>query len=328
MKNYKTLYKALISLVVIVLILVLLFRGFQKLESSVLLNRNNIEAEASTAKTIVVDGISYFPRQDITVLMVLGIDRYGEVKSSNYHRNEGSADLVALLVFDDDGDRCNVLYINRDTMLDINMLSVSGNYAGTTHGQLALAHTYGSGLKDSCENTRETVSNFLNGVYIDHYVSVNMEAISIINDAVGGVKVNVKEDFSEIDPSIQQGEVILNGEQAVNYVRTRKNVGDQLNLTRMERHREYVYGFMEALDAKREDDSFSMDLLEQLLPYMVTDTSLNTLNSMFTRYEEYELGEIITLSGENMVEDGHYAFYVDEDHLQEVVLDLFYVPLS
>ena len=29
-----------------------------------------------------------------------------------------------------------------------------GEYADTSYGQLALAHTYGSGLEDSCENVK------------------------------------------------------------------------------------------------------------------------------------------------------------------------------
>ena len=50
--------------------------------------RKDIEVTAST-KTIVRDGKSYFPRQDITVIMVLGIDKYGERAPANNYRNEG-----------------------------------------------------------------------------------------------------------------------------------------------------------------------------------------------------------------------------------------------
>ena len=42
-------------------------------------------------------------------------------------------------------------------------------------GQLALAHTYGSGEEDSCENTVLAVENLLYGVGIDHYVSLTMD---------------------------------------------------------------------------------------------------------------------------------------------------------
>jgi LCP family protein required for cell wall assembly len=142
-----------------------------------------------------------------------------------------------LVIFDETNLRINMLYLNRDTMLTMPVLGLGGKEAGTYYGQLALAHTYGSGLEDSCENTRNTISAFLGGVRIDHYVSMNMDAVSLLNDLVGGVTVEVTEDFSAVDPTIGMGEVKLMGQQAINYVRTRKGVGDQLNLTRIQRQK-------------------------------------------------------------------------------------------
>ena len=327
MRNYKTLKKAVPIVGVIVLIVVLVCVGLLKLESKVLATPDDLVASGNGAKTVVVDGVRYFPRQDITVLMVLGIDQFGEMESSEYHRNEGSADMIALLVFDETNEVCNVLQLNRDTMLDVNMLSISGKYAGTSFSQLALAYTYGSGLQDSCENVKETLTKFLKGVQIDHYISLNMEAISIMNDAVGGVEVYVTEDFSEVDPTIQKGTVLLQGDQAIHYVRTRREVGEGLNLTRMERHREYVYGFLRSMEKTREsEEGFSMSLLEQLSPYMVTDSSLNTLNSMLNRYENYELGQIVSPEGRNDLTGEYMEYYVDETSLDELIIRLFYAP--
>lgn len=327
MRNYKTFKKAIPILGVIVLILVIICFGLTKLENIVLSNPNDGAMDHASSKTVVVDGVRYFPRQDITVLMVLGIDQYGEVESSEFFRNKGACDLVALLVFDEKNEVCNILQLNRDTMLEMNVLGIDGSYAGTAYAQLALAHTYGSGLEDSCENTKETLTDFLKGVCIDHYVSLNMEAVPIINDAVGGVEVYVTEDFSEVNPMIHKGEMLLKGEQALHYVRTRREVGDSMNLSRMERHREYIRGFLQSYEAASEThDGFTMDLLEQLLPYMVTDSSLNTLSSMLDRYEEYELGEIVSPEGRNELEGNYMCFYVDEASLDELILRLFYAP--
>ena len=101
-----------------------------------------------------------------------------------------------------------------------------------------------------CENTKNTVSSLLYGLNIDYYVAMHMDAISILNDAVGGVTVTVTEDFSQVDPTIHQGVMCLNGEQALHYVRTRAEVGDQLNLNRMKRQREYMDGFWKAFRQK------------------------------------------------------------------------------
>ena len=59
----------------------------------------------------------------------------------------------------------------------------------------------------------------------NYYISMNMDAIAILNDAVGGVTVNVTDDFSAVDPSITKGEVTLKGDQALTFIQTRKDVG-------------------------------------------------------------------------------------------------------
>lgn len=260
-------------------------------------------------------------------MMVLGIDVAGPVESSGYYRNKGSADSVMLLIFDETEESCNVLYLNRDTMLTMDVLGVRGEYAGTFYGQLALAHTYGTGLEDSCVNMKNTLMNFLTGLNIDYYVAMNMDAIPILNDAVGGVTVNVTDDFSMVNPSITMGELTLNGEQVIDYVRTRKDVGDQKNVTRMARQRQYVNGFLYALDAKEHEDiDFAVHIYEQLAPYIVTDCSVETLSKIINHYLEYELKDAITPEGDNLIEDGHYAFYADEEKLDALCLELFYRP--
>lgn len=310
--------------ILLVLVFVILYSGLRILESTVLHKSEEPAVQVNT-KTILRNGVEYFPRQDVTVMLVLGIDQYGPVESSNYYRNNGAADSVMLLVFDETNKDCTVLYLNRDTMLDMDVLGVRGEYAGTTYGQLALAHTYGTGMEDSCENVKNTLMNFMHGLTVDYYVAMNMDAIPILNDAVGGVTVHVTDDFSKVNPTITMGELTLRGDQVVDYVRTRKDVGDQKNITRMERQKEYVDGFLKALMEKEQENvEFAVSLYEQIAPYIVTDCSVNALSGMLDRYAEFALKEVYTPVGENVIEDGHYAFYVDEEKLDALIVDLFY----
>lgn len=323
----KTSFKDILLLgILLVLVLVILYSGLRILESTVL-HSGESAGTAHASKTITRDGVDYFPRQDVTAVMVLGIDQYGPVESSNYYRNKGSADSVMLLVFDETTKECTVLYLNRDTMLNMDVLGVQGEYAGTTYGQLALAHTYGTGLEDSCMNVKDTLENFLHGLTIDYYVAMNMDAIPIMNDAVGGVTVNVTDDFSQVNPSITMGELTLKGDQVIDYVRTRKNVGDQKNVTRMARQREYVDGFLEKLYSKAEEDpTFLLSAYEAVAPYIVTDCSVETLSSMLERYSDFTIAGAISPEGENTVVDGHYQFHVDEEKLDALIVELFYRP--
>lgn len=308
----------------LVLIFVAIFSGLQILEATVLPGIVS-PSEANPSKTITRDGVEYFPRQDITVVMVLGIDQHGPVQDSGYHKNPGAADMVMLLVFDETAKEYSVLQLNRDTMLDMNVLGIRGENAGTYYGQLALAHTYGSGLADSSVNVKNTLMNYIHGLTVDYYVTMNMDAIPIVNDAVGGVTVTVVDDFSEVNPSITKGEITLRGDQVLDFVQTRKNVGDQKNTTRMERQQEYMTSFLKTLKEKaKEDAELAVKLYDQVSPYMVTDCSAETLSSMLNRYMDYTMAEIISPEGESRVVDGYYEFYVDEDKFEDLIVEVFY----
>lgn len=313
------------AVLILLLVILMLYSGLQLLESTVL--RTGADEQGFVSKTITRDGVSYYPRQDITVVMVLGIDQNGPVEVSEGYINPGAADMAALLIFDEKDESCTILQLNRDTMLEMPVLGVGGKTAGTYYGQLALSHTYGSGMEDSCENTRRTISNFLYGIHIDYYVAMNMDAIAILNDAVGGVTVNVTDDFSHVDPTIPMGQVTLRGEQAIRFVRTRRDVGDQLNISRIDRQKEYIGSFLKKFRGCYHSDlEFAATTYEQVQPYIVTDCSLNTITSLMDRYGDYEIKEVVSPAGENVMGEEYYEFYPDEDALDKLILRLFYMP--
>lgn len=315
----------LITVLIVILAFVVAFSGFKVFQS---LNNDNAQNGGDvkpTTKTVTVDGVDYFPRQDITVMLLLGIDERGEVKKSESYNNTGENDMVALAVFDEQDKTYSVLTLNRDTMMDIYTLGVTGKPAGKIYGQLALAHTFGTGLEDSCENTVRTVSDFLSGVTVDYYLSMNMDAISILNDAVGGVTVNVTDDFSKVDSSIPMGEVTLNGEQALSFVQTRKDVSDEMNISRMERHKEYMQSFVSAFNAKvKESDTFVLETYEKVSPYIVSDCSVNSMSNMLNDYADYTLREVVSPAGESVLTSDYVEFYVDEEELQKLIIRMFY----
>lgn len=311
---------------ILLLVLLMVISGARIVES-VVQPGDQTDNSGFVSRTITRDGVDYYPRQDITVLMLLGIDQPGPVKASESYNNSGAADMVALVIFDEAAEAYTILHINRDTMLSMPVLGLNGKPAGTYYGQLALSHTYGSGLEDSCENTKAAVSELLYGLTIDYYVAMNFDAIPILNDAVGGVTVVVEDDFSAVDPSITMGEMTLRGEQAIHFVRNRKNVGDQTNETRMKRHMAYVEGFFEALNSQLEQgDEFIVTAYEEASPYLVTDCSINTINGMLQHYSGYTLKELRTIEGEHVVGDTYMEFYPDADKLDDLILSLFYAP--
>lgn len=318
----KTGKQLLFLAVALVLVMVMIYSATRILD----ITRQQPE-ESFVSKTITRDGVDYFPRQDITVILVMGIDEMGPVVSSGSYRNTGEVDVVTLLILDEQDRSYSLLCLNRDTMVQMPALGLGGKQAGTAYGQLALSHTYGDGLEISCENTRKTVSDLLYGLRIDHYVAMNMDAIAIVNDAVGGVTVTVEDDFSQVGGTIPMGQVTLNGEQAVTFVRSRQGVGSQMNLSRMQRQQVYMEGFMQSLNKKLDQaESFVISTYEAVSDYMVTDCSSTVISGILNRCSDYTLKQIVSVPGENRMGEEFYEFYPDEQQLDALILQLFYAP--
>lgn len=271
------------------------------------------------------DGKWYAKREGLQTVLLLGLDKYQEDSQGSYTNNQQS-DFLLLLVLDPNAGRCTALQLNRDTMTEIGILGVTGQPAGSFTGQLALAHTYGSGGQDSCRNTALAVSKLLYGVEIDHYVSVTMDGVALLNDLAGGVTLEVLDDFSGIDASLVQGQTVtLTGQQALCYVRTRGGLEDSSNLHRMERQRQYLSGLQAQLSACAEQDGgFILEALLTVNDYLVSDCTVEQLSQLAETLKSYGIDEYRTLAGEAVQGEKYMEYYVDEEALQLQVMELFY----
>lgn len=331
MKKRKAFTKVVTLCLILVLVFVMIYSGLQLLGSTVFSVSDDSE-NVHKSKTILRNGIEYFPRQDITVLLITGIDEFGVMKASGGYNNSGNVDMVTLAIFDQTNEETRLLSLNRDTIVEMPVLGIGGRKAGTMVGQLALSHSFGTGMMDSSENVNETVSNLLYGLHIDHYITANMDAINILNEAVGGVTVEVKDDFSEVDPTIKKGTMTLHGDQAIHYVRSRAGVGNQLNISRMERQKQYMGGFLDAFNrCADESTGFLISTYNKINEYVVTDCSTTVMNQLFGKFGKYPIVEIVSPEGENKIgtaidNEQHYEFHLDEQKLDDLILRLFYAP--
>lgn len=106
------------------------------------------------------------------------------------------------------------------------------------------AHSYG-GTKLLMQTVRKTFD-----LNLDFFVKVDYTLVQNIVDAIGGVKFNVPFDMNYYDPTdkpplrinIKAGEQVLNGENAVKFLRYRGNQGD---VDRIPRQQAFIKAFME-----------------------------------------------------------------------------------
>lgn len=289
-------------------------------------NQIGESTEMDIEDAISFDGHQYVPKENIESILVMGVDEADTQKDSELYVNNNQADFLMLMVIDHEAKTYRTLQINRDTMTDIPTLGLNGEFIDYQKGQIALAHAYGSGLEDSCENEVDAVSRMLYGMTIDHYVSLSMPAIAEINDAVGGVTVTITDDFAEVDPDFKEGETItLHGKQAETFVRTRKDVADQTNINRMSRQLTYMRAWKaKALECMQSDNMFAFNLVLTLSDYMVSDMSAQQLSEFANYMKEYTDEGVLQTEGESVKGERFMEFYADETSLQNNVFELYY----
>ena len=233
-----------------------------------------------------------------------------------------------LFVFDNDANRYTAIHINRDTMVDINVLGVAGNKVATVHKQIALSHTYGNGKELSCHNTANSVTSLLMGMKVNHYASLSMDSVAVLNDLVGGVEVQILDDFSGIDASRVKGETVkLIGSQALTYVRTRKGLEDSSNSTRMQRQQQYIEALYDTFNqCATENDEFIVEASVKMSEYMISDRSVTQMQALAEKFGEYEFMGIEDIDGESVLGKEFIEFYPNEETIKDLVIQLFYEP--
>ena len=278
------------------------------------------------SETVQYNGVDYVKKSNIETFLIMGLDTTEVETSADSYNNKMQADFLLLLIFDKDTQKSSAIHINRDTMTDMNILGVAGQKVGTVNGQIALSHTYGNGKGTSCRNTADAVSNLLNGIKVDHYLSVTMDFVPIFNDMVGGVEVTVLDDFTSVDPTLVKGETVtLMGDQALLYVRTRRELADSSNSTRMIRQRQYLNALYEkTLQCIESDEQFIVSATLAMSDYVVTDRSATRLQELAKKMTEYEFTGINTIEGESRMGEKFVEFYASKDSITEVVMNLFY----
>lgn len=275
------------------------------------------------------NGGRYIKNDAIETVLLMGLDKYADQAANSLDGQQ--ADMLLLLVLDRSTGTCTPLHINRDTMCTIYQLDAMGEPFMPLNGQICLAHAYGSGGRDSCRNQVRAVSELLYDMPINHYASVTMDAVGIINNLVGGVTVTVLDDLSALDSALVQGETVtLQGDQALTYVRARMGLADPTNLNRMKRQQQYLTALQQKFTQElAENDDLSRQIVTAVSDDMVSDFTANSLSSFVDMATTYTFTPIREIAGEAVYsEDRSPEFYADEDALYQTVVDLFYLPLD
>ena len=232
-----------------IVLLIILVLAFASVITVGIVLDNNEKTNQRKYYSAEIGGKKY-KQKTLTTYLLMGLDKEGYITKTDSFVNNQQCDFVAILSFDYQKREYTILQFNRDSMVKIEKLglkSVRTNDYITA--QIALAHTWGTGLEDSCENARRCVSNLLYNLEIDYYITFTMDAIKevvnyISNDT--GVPVTFDKDYTDIDSRYVQGSTLnLNGDESMGFIRARIGVEDDTNISRMGRQKLYMNSFID-----------------------------------------------------------------------------------
>ena len=274
------------------------------------------------------NGKTYVERTGLTPILLMGIDRTDMSPVQKGYRSGGQADYLLLIVIDSSDKRVSMLQIDRDTMAEIVTLGVLGKQVGTRTTQICLAHAYGADQLENGEYTILAVHNLLEGIELKQFYSMNMSAMPVLNDLLGGVTVTMPEDYTDIDPAFVKGATIkLNGDQAYALVHSRMSVGDGTNVSRMARQRCYMDAAQKVLLQRlgSSDSEFVNQLYDRLGDSLTTNITRGQLINEAFKAAKYEILPLEMLEGTYSIgTDGHVEFHASQEWIVEWVLRTFF----
>ena len=223
----------------------------------------------------------------------------------------------------------SLIGVNRDTMVEVVMVGLGENGEDlTATAEISVQHGFGDGLNQSCELTRDAVSELFYNLPIHGYISFNMGGMAALNDAVGSVQLTVLEDMTEINPAWYQGaEVTLKGKDAYEYVHYRNTEVFESARNRLARQKQYLAVFAGTAMAKiKKDVTLPVSLYQVFKPYTVTDISVDEISWLASQLTGYKFDENAVYSMEGITIKGQKfeEFYPDEEALQELIIKVFY----
>lgn len=322
--------RAIIYCVMIGLVLIIVCRGLDRWKAArdtkvinAILATSSENVQEMVEETFVFDGEIYDKKKQLETYLFMGIDVEHIASESEAHQKAGQADVQMLLVIDNEQETWRLLQLNRDSMVEVSILGTFGTLIGYETEQLALAYAYGDGRRSSCENNAKVVSKLLGNQHIDGYFSMTLEGLAKMNDTIGGVPVTITSDFSKVDDSLPLGEmVILTGEQALTFVRSRQGVDDQSNLSRMARQRQYLASL--TMQLMQQNENTILKIYDEIQEDSVTNVGSKIVLNLFQKMQLYSQEDLMIIEGSAKIENGHIAYYLEEESLQETIKTLFY----
>jgi LCP family protein required for cell wall assembly len=191
---------------------------------------NSKEANSSLIDVLNDNNEELFQKIDTRKTVIFGI--YGTDERTT--DDTGRSDIIIVVMYDPTIRKLTMVSLPRDLKVDI-----------PGYGMDKINHAFAYGGKALTDRTIED----LLGIRLDFSIKADFDTFAKIIDAVGGVHINAQKNFYDGDKLIiKAGEQIINGSQALTYVRFRSDSDGDYG--RIARQQEVIISLIDSLKSR------------------------------------------------------------------------------
>ena len=240
--------------------------------------------------------------KDSFSILLMGVDT-GDLGRTD----TGRSDAIMVATVSPEDNKTQVISIPRDTYMEI--------VGYGTFDKINHAYAFGGPAM-----SMDSLEKYLD-IPIDHYAAINLKGIQDLVNAVGGVTVNNDLAFTSDGKSFDIGQIELNGEEALAFVRMRYDDPNG-DYGRQERQRLVIQGIMQKLISIDSMTKYQ-SILDALSDNMKTDMDFSTMQTIALDYRDaFSTIQMDQLQGEGFMQDGVSYQRVSDEELTRVQAEL------
>lgn len=233
------------------------------------------------------DGRIYEYNDSIVTFLFMAIDREDETeKEDTGSTNGGQTDALCLLVIDPKHKVVRVIEINKDTLVPVEVYNDKGDHVDTVTAQIYTQFGFGNGKEESCEYQLKAVEDLFFDIPIHGYFAIDKKALISLTDSADG-----------------DGQTALDLQAVLANIRAKAG----------------------------HDVTALIRIYNTISDRMVTNITAGELMYLMSGAGAYNFdnGEMYSIKGEYKASEeaddpGSGEFYVDEESLREMILEIFY----
>lgn len=283
-KRKKTIFIVEVVLIVILLLVLALWMKFGRANWDESFTAMDVEVNELTDETMEI-------MNNYTTIALFGVDN-----RSNGNYSSGNSDSIMVAAINNETKEVKVISLMRDTYLAV---------GDDTYRKCNYAYNHG-GAEEAINMINKNLD-----LNIQNYVAVDFYALAEVVDALGGIEVDLTQDFVDaINPETQLpafagyiaeveevtgkksewypsvGHVTLDGVQTVAYCRNRYSGNN--DFARAERQREVVQKIVDKI--KNSNASTINKIVDGVMPDVSTSFSVSEVLKLATSANQYTIG--------------------------------------